>query len=166
MFIATHPLPDLVCLNVDALAAGLNDMSPRASIAVRPSPNLEEYSAQYRTLFVALTFNIAILTNPGKSIGAPLGQPFQSSREFVVSDQSNFQQMKSSPNTAALFASGLTLHNAGRLTEAEKIYDKILTNKPDHFDCFVPAERSFMNAVTARSRRQSLVSDGPPISAE
>jgi tetratricopeptide (TPR) repeat protein len=46
----------------------------------------------------------------------------------------NFHQMKSSPNTAALFAEGLALHKAGRLTEAEKIYDRVLTNEPDHFD--------------------------------
>jgi tetratricopeptide (TPR) repeat protein len=35
---------------------------------------------------------------------------------------------------ASLFAEGLALHQAGRLADAEKIYNQILATRPDHFD--------------------------------
>src|SRR5215470_6629156 len=37
-------------------------------------------------------------------------------------------------NIASLFAEGLALHQAGRLSAAEKIYCQILQSQPDHFD--------------------------------
>jgi tetratricopeptide (TPR) repeat protein len=38
------------------------------------------------------------------------------------------------PTLAALFAEGLALHQAGRLDDAERIYNRILAIRPDHFD--------------------------------
>ena len=37
-------------------------------------------------------------------------------------------------NVVSLFAEGLALHQAGRLGDAEEIYNKILAIQPDHFD--------------------------------
>ncbi len=39
-----------------------------------------------------------------------------------------------SATVTSLFAQGLALHQAGRLAEAEKIYNQILAIRPDHFD--------------------------------
>src|SRR5580658_9983755 len=38
------------------------------------------------------------------------------------------------PVPAALFAEGLKLHQAGRLADAEQIYNRVLAARPDHFD--------------------------------
>ena len=35
---------------------------------------------------------------------------------------------------ALLFAEGFALHQAGRLVDAENIYNRILAPRPDHFD--------------------------------
>ena len=34
----------------------------------------------------------------------------------------------------SLFGQGLALHQAGRLADAERIYNQILATRPDHFD--------------------------------
>jgi tetratricopeptide (TPR) repeat protein len=39
-----------------------------------------------------------------------------------------------SSTITSLFADGLALHQAGRLADAEKIYNQILAIRPDHFD--------------------------------
>src|SRR5271163_2981296 len=39
-----------------------------------------------------------------------------------------------SPTITSLFAEGLALHQAGRLADAERIYNQILATRPDHFD--------------------------------
>jgi tetratricopeptide (TPR) repeat protein len=39
-----------------------------------------------------------------------------------------------SPAIAFLFGQGLALHQAGRLADAERIYNQILATRPDHFD--------------------------------
>ena len=39
-----------------------------------------------------------------------------------------------SPTVTSLFAEGLALHQAGRLADAERIYQQILATRPDHFD--------------------------------
>jgi tetratricopeptide (TPR) repeat protein len=39
-----------------------------------------------------------------------------------------------SPTATSLFAEGLALHQAGRLADAERIYNQILATRPDHFD--------------------------------
>ena len=38
------------------------------------------------------------------------------------------------PTVTSLFAEGLALHQAGRLADAERIYNQILAIRPDHFD--------------------------------
>jgi tetratricopeptide (TPR) repeat protein len=50
--------------------------------------------------------------------------------------QRHFQALPAAiPSTlAALFAEGLALHQAGRLDDAERIYNRILAIRPDHFD--------------------------------
>ena len=45
------------------------------------------------------------------------------------------RQQPSPELIAALFAEGIKFHQAGRLTEAEAIYNQILALRPDHFDC-------------------------------
>ena len=43
-------------------------------------------------------------------------------------------QRTDSAKAASLFAAALAAHQAGRLADAEKIYTRILTTRPDHFD--------------------------------
>jgi tetratricopeptide (TPR) repeat protein len=44
------------------------------------------------------------------------------------------QQRTDPAAIAALFAQGLALHQAGRLADAENIYQQVLATRPDHFD--------------------------------
>ena len=50
------------------------------------------------------------------------------------SDFFSARQVPSTTTAAAAFAQALALHQAGRLTDAEKIYGQILAAEPTHFD--------------------------------
>ena len=66
------------------------------------------------------------------------------------SDFFSARQVPSTTTAAAAFAQALALHQAGRLTDAEKIYGQILAAEPTHFDSLHLLGVIFMHRGDAR----------------
>ena len=75
--------------------------------------------------------------------------------ETTIMDQksSDLLSARPTPNittVAAAFAQALALHQAGRLTDAEKMYRQILAAQPTHFDSLHLLGVIFCSAGTPR----------------